>query len=435
MMTDQGAGGRRSPRPPVSVVVPFLGDRGAARELLAALGRLLLAEGDELIAVDNGSEGALRDAAEGTGIRVLEAPHERSSYYARNVGAEGAGGEWLAFIDADCLPSPTLLDDFFAEPVGADVGALAGTIRPAAEQGGLLAGWAASREILSQEQSLQGPGPPAAATANLLVRRVAWEGVGGFLEGIRSGGDFEFCWRLADAGWRLEARGGTAIEHLHRQSLAGIVRQMSRYAAGNAWQERRRAGSSPRPAIARGLARSVAGVVGFALTLRFRRAALKAVDGVAIATQGLGRLGSNAAPGGVGSSDAAGSTVSVVERYPPEQRQAPREVTSVLASGRAERGPAGIRRVPVRYLEDDGLAARARAIVWLIARHPLRVLADLARRRSVPLAQRLPVGELAPAARWIVDRSGTELRPLGAGSLPANASRLGRLAGAPHARA
>jgi glycosyltransferase involved in cell wall biosynthesis len=438
MMTDRGAARRPSARPPVSVVVPFLGGRAAARELVLSLERLRLAEGDELIAVDNGSGGALREEAAGTSIRVLEALLERSSYYARNVGAEGARGEWLAFIDADCTPSPSLLDDFLAEPVDPRVGALAGAIRPAQAQRGLLASWAASREILSQERSLHGPGPPAAATANLLVRRAAWEQLGGFLEGLRSGADFEFCWRLADAGWRLEDRTGAAVEHLHRTSLAGIARQMYRYAAGNAWQARRRPGSSQRPRILRGLARSAAGTVGFALALRFRRAALKAVDGVAVAAQGLGRLGSNAAPR---EQDAArrAPAVLLADLFPleeSEKAQAPGagEASAdwrgvVLSGARADRGPAGRQRLPVSYLEDDGALVRARALFWLAARHPLRVLADLARRRSVPRTKRLRLRDLAPAAWRLRGRRGVELRAAGDGRLPANAARLASLSG------
>jgi GT2 family glycosyltransferase len=397
MMTDRGGAGRRSNRPPVSVVVPFLGDPAAARELVASLGRLRLGQDDELIAVDNGSGGALRDAAAGTAIRVVGAPLERSSYHARNVGAEQASGEWLAFTDADCVPDPSLIEEFLADPVDPEVGALAGTIRPARDRAGLLAEWAASREILSQERSLRGPGPPAGATANLLVRRAAWDRLGGFFEGLRSGGDFDFCWRLAEAGWRLEPRPAAAVEHVHRESLAGIVRQMARYAAGNAWQERRRPGSSPRPAVLRGLARSVAGVVGFALTLRFRRAALKAVDGVAIAAQALGRLRSNTAPGQE-SGDGAGKRIVLVERYPTDAEEVDGEAI-VIARLRADRGPAGRRRVPVTYLEDVGPLARARAVAWLAARHPLRTLDQVRPRRS-SASLRLPLSDLAVLARW-----------------------------------
>jgi len=72
---------------------------------------------------------------------VIEAAEERSSYYARNVGAEAARCEWILFIDADTRPPASLLDEYFAEPPASTVAALAGGIRPAA-QTGLLPEWA-----------------------------------------------------------------------------------------------------------------------------------------------------------------------------------------------------------------------------------------------------------------------------------------------------
>src|SRR5712691_3218443 len=104
-------------RPQVSVVVPFAGPAADGRRLLEALGVLSRRPGDEVIVVDNSPAGVLAPLA-GAGIAIIAAPARRSSYHARNVGARAAGGEWLLFLDADCRPAPTLLDDYFA--AGAD---------------------------------------------------------------------------------------------------------------------------------------------------------------------------------------------------------------------------------------------------------------------------------------------------------------------------
>src|SRR5690606_23380003 len=117
---------------------------------------------------------------------------------------------------------------------------------------------------------------------------------GGFFEGIRSGGDLDFCWRALEAGWRLEYRQAAAVEHVHRESIRGIARQMGRYAAGNAWQRRRRP-NAPAPRPLRELGRALAGAPGFLLTGRPRRAALKLVDAVAALAQLGGALLSNRA--------------------------------------------------------------------------------------------------------------------------------------------
>ncbi|MEA2480407.1 MAG: hypothetical protein QOJ07_2329, partial [Thermoleophilaceae bacterium] len=76
------------PRPPVSVVVPFLGSAAEGEELACALEALERRPGDELIVVDNSPAPAFPGAA-------VRATAQRSSYFARNAGADRARGEWL----------------------------------------------------------------------------------------------------------------------------------------------------------------------------------------------------------------------------------------------------------------------------------------------------------------------------------------------------
>ena len=96
-------------RPAVSVVMPFAGDAAAAAAAVASLRSLVVVDGDELILSDNsGVAGAVE------GVVVVDAAGERSPAHARNVGAARAGGEWILFLDADCVPAPGLLDAYFA---------------------------------------------------------------------------------------------------------------------------------------------------------------------------------------------------------------------------------------------------------------------------------------------------------------------------------
>src|SRR5436309_2888832 len=92
-------------RQAVSVIVPFAGTVDDARSMLAALSRLAVSDGDELIVADNTGEGvapaALADLDGALVARVVPADVERSSYHARNVAAEHAANEWLCFLDAD----------------------------------------------------------------------------------------------------------------------------------------------------------------------------------------------------------------------------------------------------------------------------------------------------------------------------------------------
>lgn len=440
-MTD-GSPPADRPRPAVSVVVPFFGDVAAARRLAGSLAGLRLRDGDEVLVADNTPQGVA--AAIGSGrssIRVVQAYGELSSYFARNVGAEAAANEWLLFTDADCVPEANLLDAYFEQPAGESVGGLAGTITGAANQSGLLAEWARTRGILNQERLLADQG--GAATANLMVRAQGWRAVGGFQEGIRSGGDLEFCWRLVDAGWAIEPRPEARVAHLHRERLRSALGAMARYSAGNAWHGRRRPGSAPPLGLAASLARAAGGMIWFGLTLRFRRAALKGLDGLAAVAQATGRgLGNRAVS--VRPDTAGGATVSslviATDRYPvPSETFVSNEIATLAARGvalsleavaRPERPVLGGGRVVrPRYLEDEGSLDRAAALAASALRHPLRCVADLHVRRRFSPDELLPLRAIAPLARRL-EREGAGHVHVHFGALACvNAIRAGRIAG------
>jgi GT2 family glycosyltransferase len=86
------------------------------------------------------------------------------------------------------------------------------------------------------------------------VRRAAYEQAGGFATDVRSGGDADLCFRLQDAGWRLEERADAVVHHAARASLRAAVRQIARHGSGAAWVELRHPGTFP-PRRPLGLAR------------------------------------------------------------------------------------------------------------------------------------------------------------------------------------
>src|SRR5512146_2181460 len=94
------------------------------------MSRLRLRPGDELVLADNTIDGVAAEAA-GSEVRVVAAQLERSSYHARNAGAEAARCDWLLYMDADCVPAPDLLDVYFATAIPDDCGWIAGGVRPA----------------------------------------------------------------------------------------------------------------------------------------------------------------------------------------------------------------------------------------------------------------------------------------------------------------
>lgn len=230
-------------RPPVSVIVPFAGSEGELRSCLARLGQLALRAGDEILVADNrpGSEGG--GAAHG--VRLVAADGVRAAGFARNRAAAVAHGEWLVLIDADTRPVPELVDRYFDPPAAQRTGILAGGIVDIPGSGSSAARYAAARGQMNQRVTLHRAGTPYAQSANLAVRRTAFDEVGGFDEAARSGEDADLCFRLARAGWTLEERPAALVEHPSRATLGGLLTQVAHHGSGSGWLNRRYPGEFP----------------------------------------------------------------------------------------------------------------------------------------------------------------------------------------------
>jgi GT2 family glycosyltransferase len=228
-------------RPAVDVVVPFAGSDEELEELRARVRGIDLGEQDTVTLVDNRADATAREDD------VLAAPGQQSSYHARNRGAERGRAPWILFIDADTDPPRDLIDRYFDTDPDERTGVLAGGVvdAPLPADSTRAERYTVRAEQMSQENTLRA-GPWAyAQTANAAVRREAFEEVGGFTEGIRSGGDADLCFRLRVAGWELELRSEARVVHDNRASTKAFLRQKARHGAGAAWLNGRYPGSFP----------------------------------------------------------------------------------------------------------------------------------------------------------------------------------------------
>ena len=431
-------------RPEISVVMPFAGDEEAARAAVDALLALDLRAGDELILAEN--SGVPVAVARG-GVAVVRATGERSPAHARNTGAARAHGEWILFLDADCRAPRWLLDAYFRAPVADDVGALAGEVVPLLEGDTLVSRYGSARSFLSQQAHLNHPYRPRAVAANLLVRRAAFEQVGGFYEGVRAAEDTDFSWRLQQAGWRLELRRDAQVEHRYRATLGELRRQWRGYAAGRAWLARRYDGFEPEPAVRRAFNRALArthspgGGSGAPGAMRGRgapavsagaieRGRYLALDALLSADELAGLVLSNRP---AGRPRTTADVVVVADRFPARgdplvEFAGALDGARIEASARPELPDHEVAgSLQIDYREDDGIAARVSALVALFARHPLRCAGDvLSRRAGEP-----SLSALAPAVRRLKRNPRARVHALGGSETRVTARRIARLAGRP----
>jgi cellulose synthase/poly-beta-1,6-N-acetylglucosamine synthase-like glycosyltransferase len=283
-----------SERPAVDVVLPFRGSDEQLERVAERLAALDLRRGDSVTIADNrpGAAGAQRGS-----VSIVPAGERQTSYYARNKGAARGHAPWLVFLDADVTPPPDLLDRYLAtHPPADDVGILAGTVIdevPDNETATAAERYAWLKSSMSQEITLAHGEWAFAQTANAAVRRAAFEQVGGFEAGVRSGGDADLCFRIRAAGWRLERREDAAVVHRNRATIPRMLAQRARHGAGAGWLSKRWPGALPRrrwPGLAWWATRRAARGVLAAVRNDRDAMLLGLLDGPAVWAFELGRL-------------------------------------------------------------------------------------------------------------------------------------------------
>lgn len=434
------------PRPRVDVVIPFAGSAAELAELLARCGRLRRRPKDSITVVDNrrGSEPPA-EVPVPEGPSVIAAQERPGSYFARNRGAAEGDAEWLVFLDADVEPGPDLLDRYFAHPPAAGTAVLVGSVDDELPVAGetAVARFLHEKAAMSQSNTVRGESAYA-QTANCAVRRSAFEGIGGFREDIRSGGDADLCFRLERAGWGLEVRDGARARHRTRTTLRAMTRQRARHGSGAAWLNRAYPGMFP-PSPALGLGRwSAASALGAARRLLKgdRPGAARAVlEPIFAGSFELGRLLPNTI--GAGAPEGGLRLAVLTDAYPvvsetfvtDEVAELRRQGHAVVveASARSDRPDPTSPATMTSYLEDDPRLGKLFALATMAARHPGAVGRDLlARRRWRREEEVRPLRALALRARRLRAAGVSHLHVHFAANAALDAMRLAAIEGLPY---
>jgi glycosyltransferase involved in cell wall biosynthesis len=225
----------------VSVVIPA---RNAVRTLEAQLEALRAQDYDgkwEVVVVDNGSTDGTAALARGwdaaVPLRVVYASAARGASFARNQGWRSAGGDLVAFCDADDVVSPAWLSQLAATAQQADVVGGRYDFERLNVVGGR--GWWTGDQLPIAHQFL-----PFAPGGTLAVWVDVLETLGGFNETYPNEQDVEFCWRAQLASMRLVYAPDALVHCRFRTGLDELAIQTFRggQARAHLYRDFRRAG-------------------------------------------------------------------------------------------------------------------------------------------------------------------------------------------------
>ncbi len=223
----------------VSVVIPARNAVATLGECLRALAsQSLPAHRFEVLVVIDGPDDATAEVAHGLGARVIP-ESAAGAAAARNSGVRAARGTWIAFTDADCVPTRGWLRALLTAVDAAGTGD-----QPALGSAGPTIGIesrsAAAKFVdmtggLHAERHLAHGRYPWAPTANVLYRRAALLEVGGFDSRFVSYEGCDLHTRLRrKVGGGFDLAPNALVYHRHRDGWRAYWRQQRNYGRGYA---------------------------------------------------------------------------------------------------------------------------------------------------------------------------------------------------------
>lgn len=219
----------------VTVVIPARNAERTLGECLRALATQSLPADhyEVIVVVDRDSRDGSAAVATTAGVHVLTSDLSGAAA-ARNIGITAARAEWIAFTDADCIPSRTWLSQLLSavEGLGDDaLGAAGPTLghqssSAAARFVDLTGGLRADRHLAHERY-------PWAPTGNVMYRRAALDAVGGFDARFRTYEGCDLHTRLLrEVGGHFGYAPGAVVLHHHRAGWRAYWRQQVGYGIG-----------------------------------------------------------------------------------------------------------------------------------------------------------------------------------------------------------
>ena len=197
----------------LTIVIPVLNSTGLERTIEALERQTVFDQVKEIIVAGMQPPGPWQLRHNKVRYMPVDPPTHANN---RNLGAAAIQGEWVVFIDSDCLPQPDWLE------------VLCASIRPGkVVLGGCvdvpsgIAYWGMCDHLFGFESSASqfrpAPGPVKyLPSLNLMVQKTCFDKLGGFDTRFeKAAEDRDFCWRLYQAGFQVELVPAAIVVHAH----------------------------------------------------------------------------------------------------------------------------------------------------------------------------------------------------------------------------
>lgn len=218
----------------ISIIIPVKDNQIGVNRLLEELARITQdsCTPREVIVIDNLSSVPLEIHKQYPFPVLLANCKKVGPAAARNVGVSHSTGQWLLFLDSDCVPSDTTISGYICDD-NKHIG-YAGDVRVSSND--RLSKYYETQEILIPPQAkiTSGIRPDYLVTANCLIYRGAFELVGGFDESFSQAGgeDIDIAFKMLCFG-SLEYQWKSQVYHSFEDGFSGFWKRFVRYGKGN----------------------------------------------------------------------------------------------------------------------------------------------------------------------------------------------------------
>jgi GT2 family glycosyltransferase len=219
--------------PKVSVVVCAYNAERTMEACLASLEHMHYPDYEVIVVNDGSTDKTLEISERFPYLRIIS-QENRGLSVARNVGAEAALGEIVAYTDSDCVADPDWLTYLVAKMEHTGLVAVGGPNFPPPEDDMVPAAVAVSpggpTHVLVSDEVAE-----HIAGCNMAFRRDILLQLGGFDPVYRAAGDdVDICWRFQDAGYTIGFAPAAVVWHYRRNTVKDYLNQQKGYGKAEA---------------------------------------------------------------------------------------------------------------------------------------------------------------------------------------------------------